>query len=139
MWIIFIITVILFIIIAFLRDKNKQAMKIKNEGGMKNKYDVLINVLLGANPLAKISHESSDSINILIQNKNYTLIYIVVQTFGTLTIQWKYDGNLFGKHQDKIIFKEYEDQVEIAEQIMSSFFDYHDKLIVLHNRTKYQI
>jgi len=127
MWII-IIAVLIFVIFKFLYDRNKQASKITKEGGMKNKYRELIEFLM-RDSRTKIFQETSDSITLGISSLGGTTLFILIQTFGHVTVQWKVDNPLLGKHKLEWRFDEYDDQEIMTEKIANDIQKYQDNVM----------
>lgn len=129
MWIIIILIVLAFIIGKFLYDKNQQAVKITKEGGMRNKYRVLIEFLMSADPRSKIFEEKSDSLTLGLSNIGGTSLFILMQTFGYVTVKWKSDSPIFGKHKMEWDFPENGDQEKMAERIANDIEKYNQKFM----------
>lgn len=66
---------------------------------MKNKYRELIEYILSGVERSRILNETSDSIVLGILNMGGTTLFIITQTFGKVTVQWKVDSPVFGKHK----------------------------------------
>lgn len=128
MWIT-ITLVIVFIIGKFLFDKNKQASKITMEGGMRNKYHDLIGFLKAGDSRTKIFQETSDSITLGLSNTGGTTLFILTQTFGYVTVQWKIDNPIVGKHKMEWDFPEYSDQKKMTERIANDLEKYQKNLM----------
>lgn len=131
MWTVIIIVVV-FIIGKFLYDRNKQASKITMEGGMRNKYRDLIEFLMSGDSRSKIFQETSDSITLGISNAGGTTLFILTQTFGKVTVQWKVDSPVFGKHKMEWDFQEYGDQEQMAERIANDTGKYQQNMMSTH-------
>lgn len=128
MWIIIVILVIIiFIIIRFMLVREDQSSQIIKQGGMKNKYREIINALM-ADPRTKIFNESSDSITLGLSNMGGTTIFTLIQTFGSLTVQWKVDSPVFGKHKMDWSFPENQDQRTMVEKIESDLLNYQNRV-----------
>lgn len=131
MWTI-VILIAVFVIGKFLYDRNMQASKVAMEGGMRNKYRHLIEYLLSGDSRAKIFHEASDSITLGISNRGGSTLFILTQTFGNVTVQWKIDNPLFGKHRLEWDFPEYGDQEAMAERIVNDTGKFQQNLMISH-------
>ncbi|MDC9721877.1 MAG: hypothetical protein PSN34_03775 [Urechidicola sp.] len=128
MWTV-IIVIVVFIIGKFLYDRNKQASKITMEGGMRNKYRELIEFLMSGDSRSKIYQETSDSITLGISNMGGTTLFILTQTVGKVTVQWKVDSPVFGKHKMEWDFAEYGDQGQMAERIANDTGKYQQNMM----------
>ena len=125
MWIIFfIIFVIGFIIVKFASDSNKQATEVTKQGGMKTKYRTLINYLVNSDPKARILNEGVAFISIGSSSIGGTTIFDILQTFGSVTIQWKVNSPVWGKHNLEWSFNEFADQNDMIEKIENDLSQY---------------
>lgn len=88
----FISVVIGFVVIKFFYDKTQQSIQIGKQGGMANKYKDLIGYLLDGNKSARVIKETNDSILIGSSSVGGQTLFNLVQTFGTLTVQWNIDS-----------------------------------------------
>ncbi|MFW6046615.1 MAG: hypothetical protein ACOCP4_02350 [Candidatus Woesearchaeota archaeon] len=129
MWIVIILIIVAFIIGKFLYDRNQQAAKITMEGGMRNKYRYLIEFFMSGDSRTKIYQETSDSITMGISNMGGTTLFILTQTFGKVTVQWKVDSPVFGKHKMEWEFPEYGDQEKMAERIANDTGKYQQNIM----------
>lgn len=100
------------------------------QGGVRQKYDTLINLLLGTLMGGKIYGERSDS---LVIGKSHpiggTNKYSLTQTFGTLTIQYLMENPMIGKHKFEWVFKENTDQNIMFEKMKYDIEEYFKNLI----------
>lgn len=128
MWIV--ITIIVVGIIGkFLYDRNQQSSKIQKEGGMAHKYRTIIDILMSGDPNSKIYKILSDTVTLGVSSSGGTTLFILTQTFGKLTVQWKMDSPFFGKHNLEWDFNEYLDQDKMAERIMNDLSKYQNNVI----------
>lgn len=127
MWIVILI-IVASIIGKFLYDRNQQASKINKEGGMRNKYRELIEFLMRGHSSSRFLHEDSDSITLGVSNSGGTTLFILTQTFGQVTIQWKVDSPVFGKHMLEWDFPEYGSQEMMAETMSNDIGRYQQNL-----------
>lgn len=132
MWIALIIIALVFIIGKFLIDKNNQASKVTMEGGMRNKYRVLIEYLMSGDSRTRILNERYDSITVGLANMGGTTLFILTQTFGNVTVQWKIDSPVFGKHKMEWDFPEYGDQEKMMEIIANDLEKFQQNLMSSH-------
>ncbi len=131
----FILAIVVMVVIGFFVSKSKQASKITMEGGMKNKYSELIKNLLDLDPQSKITGETSDSISVIIvsQQGGGVTRFNIIQTFNKVTVQWKIDNPLFGKHNMEWDFQEYGDQTKMTDRIFNDMSKYQENISKSHN------
>lgn len=129
MWFIVILLVFVFTIGKFIYDKNQQASKIAREGGMTSKYQVLIKHLMSGDSRSKVYQETSESITVGLSNVGGTTLFILTQTFSKLTVQWKVNSPVFGKHKMEWDFPEYADQDQIFNKILNDIEKYQQNMM----------
>ena len=127
MWIVIVIIVVV-IIGKFLLDSSKQAEHVRQEGGMMNKYSILVEQLLN-HPNARIYQQTNTFISIGISSPAGSTVYYLQQTFGNITIQMKIKNNpIVGNINMEWTFPEHMDQermiAKIEEDIQRKMFNY---------------
>lgn len=125
---IIILATVIYIIFKFLSDVNKQKEMVKKSGGMQKKYQTLLNYILAGDSRAKVLKVTDDSIIAGAQSIGGTTLFILTQTFGNITIQWKVDSPVFGKHSKEWIFSESIDQEVMFDKINNDLTIYQSKL-----------
>lgn len=128
MWTLIIIVIVL-IVIKFIYDKNKQSVQIGRQGGMANKYKILVGHLMGGHSNTKIFQETSDSLSLGVSSAGGTTIFRLLQTFGKVTITWEMNSPLFGKHKLEWNFPEFMDQDEMFDRIGNDMAKYQENAI----------
>lgn len=115
-WIILlvIIGIISFVLINFLGAKKQQAIKIQQEGGMRKKYSYLVETFLQENPNARVLQENYDLISLINSERGGSTVLALVQTFGKVTVQWKFKG-LLSEYKLEWTFKENENQEQMLK------------------------
>lgn len=116
MWLLIIIVIVL-IIGKFAYDNSQQTIKVTKEGGMLNKYNLLAAYILHGHPLARITRQTSTSIDFCASSTGGATAFFLTQTFGSVTIQWKMRSPLFGDHKLEWDFPEYLDQEKMIARI----------------------
>lgn len=120
----FISLVVVAVIIKFLYDRNQQSVQIGRQGGMSVKYRTIIDFILNGHQNSKIFQETSDSITLGVSNVGGTTIFMLLQTFGKITIKWEVNSPLYGKHKLDWEFPEFMDQEKMLERIANDLEKY---------------
>lgn len=123
------IAIICFVGFKFLRDRKRQNQRVAKEGGMLHKYRVLVQYLLSGHPNTKIFQVTGDSLFLGVSSTGGTTTYDLLQTFGKVTITWKVDSPVYGKHKLEWDFDEYLDQNKMIEKIMNDLKQYQTNVI----------
>lgn len=126
-WIILIVVAV--IIIRFASASNKQAKAVIKQGGMRTKYRVLVNHFLEADPKTKIFNEGATFITIGLSSMAGTTIFDIQQTYGSVTIRWKVNSPVFGKHNLEWSFDEFGDQNIMIRKIENDLVQYQDNMM----------
>ena len=127
-WVI-ILALITWIFIQFFKDVNKQARHVQAGGGMRKKYEILVDYLLYMEPGGRIIDETNTNITIGYQGASGYIIFDIIQTFGTITIQYKAENIIYGKHKLEWIFNEYAPQNQMIEQIIKDVESYNIRIM----------
>lgn len=117
MWWIIIIGVILFVIIKFASDNNKQANAVAKQGGMRNKYRTLVDFALAGHQHSHIVREDGTSITVGCGSPGGSTYFDIVQTFGTVSIKWRSTSIVMGNHKLEWQFDEFMDQEKMIDKI----------------------
>jgi hypothetical protein len=126
LWVVLIIVV--FIIVKFAIAASKQSVAVARQGGMCFKYKTLISYILEQEPRAKLK-ESAASVEIGYCGPSGCTSFFIMQTFGTVTIQWRVDNMYFGKHQIEWKFDENTDQHKMIDKIEYDLAEYQSNIM----------
>lgn len=129
MWWIIIVAIIVIILIKFISDSNRQAKVVIKQGGMRVKYKTLVMYFLQSSPNAQIVQENSTFINVGIVSSGYKMAFFITQTYGTVTIEWKMESQILGKHRLEWQFDEFMDQEKMIEKIENDLEIYQNNMI----------
>lgn len=128
MWTFLIIIGMLFLI-NFIYNTNQQKQKVYKEGGMLHKYRVLVDELLSGDQRTKIHQVTGDSVVIRLSTIGGLTLFFLTQTYGKLTVQWKVESPMLGKHKLEWEFDEYLDQEKMVQKIMNDVNKYQINVI----------
>jgi len=118
-----------FIFLKFFIDLINQSNDVNKQGGMKKKYEELIQILMSENPRIKIFQETSTSLVLGISNMAGSTIFEITQSFGKVNIQWKVNNPIYGNHKIEWDFDENYDQEKMALKIYNDTANYSENLI----------
>lgn len=82
-----VLLVIGYMIVRFFYDWRKQNRQIAKEGGMRQKYNRLINLILRQDPDLKIIDESPSDITLNMSGSRGSVTFIITEAFGSVTIE----------------------------------------------------
>lgn len=117
MWRIIII-LLAFIVIRFIYDTVKQSAKIKNEGGVRNKYAILINHFLSGHKQSQIFQDDNTLVSVGVMGIAGSQIYFISPAYGNVSIRMEIKNNpLFGNTKMEWLFPENMDQSLMIEKI----------------------
>ncbi|WP_146011108.1 hypothetical protein [Siphonobacter sp. BAB-5405] len=108
---------------------SQQSIQVGKQGGMANKYKVLIGYLLEGHQNSRIIGQTGDSLTVGCASTGGQTIFNLVQTFGSLTVEWKMESPLFGKHRLEWQFPEYEDQEKMMRKLTNDLEKYQQNVI----------
>lgn len=107
--------VIAFVIGKFFFDRKKLLEKVKRQGGMEKKYEILIGTML-QEPGMKIQTITDDTIHMSFRGEASIGATIIVQGFDSITVQWKQKSCL-GEAKGQLEMPEHLDQMLMVEKI----------------------
>lgn len=116
LWVI-IIGIIVYIIIKFVSDNNKQANAVAKQGGMRNKYHTLVEYFLSGHERSHIVREDGTSITVGCGSAGGSSYFDIIQTFGTVTIKWRSTSLALGNHNLEWEFDEFLSQDKMVNKI----------------------
>jgi len=126
-WLIIIIIVGV-IIFYFLRDRDKMlAIQVDNEGGIKKKYEELVNWLTD-DPNAKITKLTRDHIQITLLGRTTSTNFFITETFGGVEIEWTTNLGPLGIHKKNWTFESGTSNEDIIEVIGIYLQEYQRKI-----------
>lgn len=118
------VLIIALVIGKFLHDRNEQNISIAKEGGMLNKYKILIDHFMRGDSRTKIYKITSDYVSLGSSSIGGSTMFFLLQSFGKISIEWKSESEIFGKHNLEWNFNEYEEQEEMIERIENDLVKY---------------
>jgi len=115
-WIV-IISFLVLIIGKFLCDRAKMERRILRDGGMRKKYETLINLILQQDKEARVVNEKPSDISIVLTTMSGRVIINILATFRSVTVTWLLDSYLLGNHKLMWEFDKDEDQEYMFERM----------------------
>lgn len=119
-----ILLVVGYFVIAFFLDKKEEVSRVKDQGGIRTKYSLIINYFIGVNNKAKIIKESSTSITVMTETDNVIQLYTLAHGFSDFTVFWEFRNSIFGTHNLHWSFSENTDQSKAILQINEEIESY---------------
>ena len=128
MWYV-IIGIVVIVLFKFFFDVNKMGKKVRREGGMSKKFEKLIEIIKSGDPRCKVFKEKKTYLIVgVASNAGGRTIFELTMTFSTVTIQYKTDSPIFGRHMLEWDFPVHMDQEEMAFQMFEDIEIYNKKL-----------
>ena len=116
---ILIIFLIVLIVAKFIFDSIKQSKEMKLQGGIRNKYAKLIQMISDSDKRIRIIQETSTFVNVGISGPAGAQSFLLYQTYGKLTVQIVIKNNpLLGNMKIERSFPEDMDQEEIMKELI---------------------
>lgn len=116
MWVALIIVFVFFVLFKYNSDKAKMLSKLKSDGGVQKKYEVLITCLL-AKPGSETHLVEDDHYEISWTNGATRAYFGIYHMFGRAIIRWQYYPNLYlGKKT--ILKKKWEFRCDMSQEKM---------------------
>lgn len=122
--------IIVAIVIKFAADMSKQNNKVAKQGGMENKYRILISHLINGNDRSEIVERRANSLTLKFISDGAVNAFFLSQTFEKITVQWKMRSHLFGEHKLEWKFPEYGDQENMAKRIINDSGKYLENVML---------
>lgn len=119
---------ILYLLIRFVIDLIIQRRKVKHEGGMRIKYAEIISWVMSEYPGARIFQEKSTYLSVGALAMSGKTLFWLTQTFGNVTIQYKYSSGMAGDVNLEWTFPEHMDQAEMIAQMNQDIIRKHTKM-----------
>lgn len=115
----FLILLVVLIAGKFIFDSLKQSKEMKLQGGVRNKYEKLIQMILDSDKRIRIIQETNTFVNVGISGPAGAQSFLLYQTFGKLTVQIVIKNNpLLGNFKIERSFPENMDQEEIMKELI---------------------
>ncbi|HPO61180.1 MAG TPA: hypothetical protein PLN45_06485 [Exilispira sp.] len=91
--------------------------RILRDGGMRKKYETLINLILQQDKEARVVNEKPSDISIVLTTMSGRVIINILATFRSVTVTWLLDSYLLGNHKLMWEFDKDEDQEYMFERM----------------------
>ena len=117
------------IIIWHFSSKHELKTQVAKQGGMKNKYKELIDIILTINPEFKITDLTNDSITIGYSNEAGKEQFILKQQIRQINIIWENYTLIYGKHRLDWNFHEFENTEIIFERLFNDLSKYQKNIL----------
>ena len=118
---------VLYLLIRFVIDLIIQRRKVKREGGMRIKYAEIISWVKSEYPGAHIFQEKTTFLSVGALAMSGTTAFWLTQTFGNVTIQYKFSSGMGGNVNLEWTFPEQMEQTEMIAQMNQDIIREHTK------------
>ena len=119
---------VLYLLIRFVIDLIIQRRKVKHEGGMRIKYAEIIRWVMSEYPGARIFQENTTFLSVGARAMSGTTAFWLTQTFGNVTIQYKFSSGMGGNVNLEWTFPEQMEQTEMIAQMNQDIIRKHTKM-----------
>lgn len=119
-----ILLIVGYFVIAFFLDKKEEVSRVKDQGGIRTKYSLIIKYFIGVNNKSKIIKETSTSITVMTETDNIIQLYTLAHGFSDFTVFWEFRSSIFGTHNLHWSFPENTDQSKAILQINEEIESY---------------
>ncbi|TVQ51505.1 MAG: hypothetical protein EA362_00190 [Saprospirales bacterium] len=126
-----IVSVLVYFVVAFNNDSSDQKDRIRSQGGMYQKYKILVDATKdeGGIPL-KIIKITAETLVLEYLNQKGRTTMIFTQNWNDIIINWDFASPTYGNHKLTWTFPEYHDQLLISNQIKSDLLEYQINLLI---------
>jgi len=126
-----IVSVLVYLVVAFNNDSSDQKDRICRQGGMYQKYKILVDSIKdeGGIPL-KIIKITAETLVLEYLNQKGRTTMIFTQNWNDIIIKWDFSSPIYGNHKLTWTFPEYRDQRLISNQIKSDLLEYQINLLI---------
>lgn len=115
-WLAIVVCALGVILYTFYSDTKKVHQKVRLQGGMQQKYSILVNGLL-SEPNSRLLKLTNDTIVIQVNNKYAIVSFTIFQSFEKVVITWQQKSNLISDMTQKWEFADSINQLAIIEKI----------------------
>ena len=98
MWVI-LLSIVAFIAIRFFMSVGEQKQELRQVGGVRQKYSMIVDQCLGGHRDSQIFHEVPDRVVVGVSNFGGSTLFTLTATFQTLTVQYEVKNDLMGNHK----------------------------------------
>ncbi|EKF56865.1 hypothetical protein I215_01585 [Galbibacter marinus] len=126
---IWVITVLAIIAFLFFKDKGEENKRIAKQGGVKQKYGILINYILSSHPQMEVQKLNTDSITMAVIEPGVRTEFSIRHGFESVSVFWRHYSAGFGNHRLNWTFPEFQSQEEMINEIEGDIAAYEHKLL----------
>ena len=106
-WIVIILAILAWIAFRFFSDLNAEGKKVKEAGGMRKKYAILVDYVLSGHSDCRIISESSTDIIVGATGMSGSTTFQIIQSFNeTVIIKYEVKSIVWGNHSLDWTFNE---------------------------------
>ncbi len=125
---VWILTILAFIIYLFVTAKKEEVAKINNQGGLYFKYKELIDFFLTI-PDIEVEKKNNYSIILAVKGSGVITRFTIGHGFEGVSIFWLHQSLVFGEHSLSWNFPEYLPQSQMIDTIEKELENYQQNLL----------
>lgn len=127
-FLIFILIIIGFVIFSFAKDSIAETDKIVKEGGIYNKYKVLIDNFIGPNSGMKVIQKTNKYMCVGMKNNSGSIVFHFQHTFNKINVIFEMKNVFIGDHKLDWDFPETMPQTDMIKHIENRIRQYMDNV-----------
>lgn len=113
----------------FLYDLSQQKKELEKDGGVVRKYATLIAFIMAVSERNRMHDVRADGVTIADLRVHTNTVIHIIETFGTVTIQWNLESIAFGKHRLEWEFNAQGDQRKMFEIFARDVSEYQQRVL----------
>lgn len=125
-WFLAIIAIIIFL---FMSSKKEETIRVAKQGGVKQKYGILINYILSSHPQMEVQKLNTDSITLAVIESGVRTEFSIRHGFESVSVFWRHYSAGYGNHRLNWTFPEFQSQEEMINEIEGDIAAYERKLL----------
>ena len=127
-FVIFVIILVIVMIIKFSKSSVEETNKVVKDGGMRNKYKILIDNFIDPESGMEIIDETSKYVCVGMVNTSGSIVFHFQHTFDQINVTFEMKNIIIGNHKLEWSFPETMNQHEMIDRIETRTRQYMDNI-----------